>query len=43
MREQVGLEKDFTSVTVHIEPELAEQKYILGYMFTYIIYVRLPL
>ena len=26
MREQVRLEKDFTSVTVHIMPELAEQK-----------------
>ena len=26
MREQVGLKKDFTSVTVHIVPELAEQK-----------------
>ena len=26
MREQVGLEKDFTSITVHIVPELAEQK-----------------
>ena len=26
MREQVRLEKDFTSVTVHIVPELAEQK-----------------
>ena len=30
MREQVRVEKDFTSVTVHIVPDLAEQKYILG-------------
>ena len=26
MREQVRLEKDFATVTVHIVPELAEQK-----------------
>ena len=30
MWEQVRLEKDFTSVTVYIVPELADQKYISG-------------